>query len=74
MGINHPSSTLNLLCRLGKGIATFLSLGERLVFKAGLCPAQGVPILPSVNISGGVSMGTSFLLWNYHTTNKERLH
>src|SRR5688572_30708114 len=61
MGINHPSSTLSLLCRLGMGTATFLSLGERLVFKAMLCPAQGVPFLPLVNISGGDSMGTSFL-------------
>ena len=74
MGINHPSGILNLLCRLGKGIATFLSLGERLVFKAVLCPAQGVPVLPLVNISGGDSMGTSFLLYTYHTTNQEHLH
>src|SRR5688500_6002680 len=61
MGGSHPSSSS--ICNAGKewGIATFLSLGERLVSKAMLCPVQGVPVLPSVNISGGDSMGTSFL-------------
>jgi hypothetical protein len=70
MGGSHPSSIQSfftiVITNFGKEWGCYLTIvrrtsGFQSEGRAELCPVQGVPVLPSANISGGVSMGTSFL-------------
>jgi len=67
MGVSHPSIIFYYLGK-DRGIAAFLSLGERLVLKLSLVPGYSFPVPPWVRISGGTSMATSFLLQSSYVT------
>ena len=59
MEIIHPLKYIHV-CGFPSEIATFLLLGERLVYEQKFMPAYGVSLFPASIISGGVSIATSF--------------